>query len=300
MIIKNTKLQDLKEKRNAVILAHVYQQGDVQNIADFVGDSLDLSKKAVNTLADVIVFCGVRFMAETAAILNPDKRVLLPDHNAGCGLADMAAIEQLRTMKVKYPDAIVVSYVNSSAAVKAESDICCTSANAVAVVDSLPDQPVLFVPDRNLGAYVAERTDKDIILWDGYCYVHENITVGQILSLKEQHPGAEVIVHPECSTAVRHMAGFTGSTGQMSRYVAESQRKAFIVGTDANFSYRLRTDNPGRMFYSLNTFCKGMQEITPDKVSVSLERLEGMVVIPGAIRDNARMALEKMLAVELN
>ena len=202
------RIGELRKERNAVILAHVYQIGDIQDIADFTGDSLELSRKAVDTDADTILFCGVRFMAETAAILNPDKIVLLPDLDAGCELADMAAVEALRKMRKQYPDAAVVSYVNSSAAIKAESDACCTSANAVEVVNSLDQNQILFVPDRNLGSHVAERTGKDIIRWDGYCYVHENIELNTIGKLKGLHPDAKLMVHPECTKSVRDTADY--------------------------------------------------------------------------------------------
>ncbi len=285
----------LKKERNAIILAHVYQQGEVQDIADYVGDSLDLSRKAVNTNAEVIVFCGVQFMAETAAILNPHKTVLLPDKNAGCGLADMATDEQIINLKNQYPDIAIVSYVNSSAKVKAVSDICCTSANAINVVNSLPSNNILFVPDKNLGAYVAEHSDKNIRLWDGFCYVHEQITVATIKLLKDKHPAAQIIVHPECTTPVRHMAHFTGSTSQMSKYVKSSLHKEFIVGTEDNFVYRLKTDNPDKIFYPVNTLCEGMNKITLEKVKLSLENMEYVVSIPEETRKKANDALNKML-----
>jgi len=292
------QIRQLKENRNAVILAHVYQRGEVQDMADYVGDSLDLSKKAVSTKADVIVFCGVQFMAETTAILNPEKIVLLPDKNAGCGLADMATVDQLRILKKQYPHAAIVSYVNSSASIKAESDICCTSANAVNVVNSLPHDQILFIPDRNLGSYVAEQSKKNIILWSGYCYVHENITTDQLKSLKEKHPYAEIIVHPECPTPVRHAANFIGSTSQMSRYVGESKQKAFIVGTEANFAYRLKTDNPDKKFYPVNTLCEGMNKNTLEKLKLALERIEYSVHVQEEIRLKAKSALDKMLIVQ--
>lgn len=292
------EIEKLKKEKNAVILAHVYQRGEVQDIADFVGDSLDLSKKAVSTKADVIVFCGVQFMAETAAILNPNKVVLLPDINAGCGLADMATTERVKILKKKYPDAIVVSYVNSSAAIKAESDICCTSANSINVVNSVPENKILFVPDRNLGSFVAEHTNKDIILWDGYCYVHENITAEQLQLLTESYPKAEVIVHPECTASVRHMADFVGSTSQLSRYVSESRQTEFIVGTEDNFLYRLRSDNPGKKFYPVNTLCKGMNQITLEKLRLSLERMEYEIHISEEIKTKAKTALDKMLEIQ--
>jgi len=290
-------INKLKEERNAIILAHVYQRGAVQDIADYVGDSLDLSRKAVNTKADVIVFCGVQFMAETAAILNPHKTVLLPDKNAGCGLADMATDEQIIRLKNQNPGLAVVSYVNSSAKVKAVSDICCTSANAVNVVNSLSCDTVLFVPDRNLGSYVAEHSNKNIRLWDGYCYVHEQITGDKLKILKEKHPAARIIVHPECTTPVRHMADFTGSTSQMSHYVKQSQQKEFIVGTENNFVYRLKSDNPDKKFYPVNTLCEGMNTITLKKVKSALERMEYKVHVPEETRKKAEIALDKMLTV---
>ncbi len=292
------RIKELKRQKNAVILAHVYQRGEVQDIADYVGDSLDLSKKAVNTQADAIVFCGVQFMAETAAIFNPEKKVLLPDKNAGCGLANMATAEQLKRLKMKNPKAAVISYVNSSAKVKAESDVCCTSANAINVVNSLPHNQILFIPDRNLGSYVAEQTNKNVILWDGYCYVHENITINQLNYLKEKYHYAEIIVHPECPAPVRHMADFIGSTSQMSRYVVQSQQKEFIVGTEDNFVYRLKIDNPDKKFYPVNTVCEGMNEITLKKVRSALERMEYSVRIQEKIRLKAKRALDKMLTIQ--
>ena len=291
------EIRKLKKEKNVVILAHVYQPGEVQDIADYTGDSLGLSKKVVSTKAEVIVFCGVKFMAETASILNPDKTVLLPDKNAGCGLADMATVERLKAKKKEYPDAAVVSYVNSSAAIKAESDICCTSANAVDVVDSLPQDQILFLPDKNLGSYVAEHTDKDVILWDGYCYVHENIKLKQLRKLKDIHPGAEVIVHPECTTPVRHLADFIGSTSQMSRHVTQSNQKEFIVGTEDNFVYRLSKDNSDKKFYPIGTLCIGMNQIRLEKVKLALEQGEYKVHLPEKIRIRAKNALDKMLRI---
>jgi len=290
-------IQELKKARNAIILAHVYQRDEVQDIADYVGDSLDLSRKAVGTQADIIVFCGVQFMAETAAILNPYKTILLPDKHAGCGLADMATDRQIIKLKKQNPGLAVVSYVNSSAGVKAVSDICCTSANAVNVVNSLSFNPVLFVPDRNLGSYVAEHTNKDIRLWDGYCYVHEQITSDMLKSLKEKHPFAEIIVHPECPASVRHIADFTGSTSQMSQYVKQSVQKEFIVGTEDNFVYRLKSDNPNKLFYPVNTLCEGMNTITLEKVKLAMERMEYKVHVPEKTREKAEIALDKMLTI---
>jgi len=291
------EIRKLKKEKDAVILAHVYQPGEVQDVADHTGDSLGLSKKAVSKKAEVIVFCGVKFMAETASILNPDKTVLLPDKNAGCGLADMATAERLKAKRRKYPNAAVVSYVNSSAAIKAESDICCTSANAVDVVESLPHDQILFLPDKNLGSYVAEHTDKDVILLGGYCYVHENIKLKQFKKLKDMYPGAEVIVHPECTTPVRHLADFIGSTSQMSRYVAQSNQKEFIVGTEDNFVYRLLKDNSDKKFYPIGTLCIGMNQIRLEKVKLALERGEYEVHLPEKILIRAKNALDKMLRI---
>lgn len=288
----------LKDKKHAVIIAHVYQVGAVQDVADFVGDSLDLSRKVVNTSADVIVFCGVEFMAETAHILNPEKIVLLPDKTARCGLADMATVEQLKAKKRQYPNAAVVSYINSSAAIKAESDICCTSANAVNVVNSLPNRQILFLPDKNLGSYVAEQTDKDVILWDGYCYVHENIKRKTIEELQTRFPGAEVIVHPECPKPIRHMADFIGSTSQMAKYVSQSKHQEFIVGTEDNFLYRLSTENPHKQFYSVGVSCVGMNKITLKKVKQALEQRKYQITLPKEIQVKAKRALDKMLKIQ--
>ena len=285
----------LKKEKNAVILAHVYQDGATQDIADFIGDSLALSKKAVDTDAELIVFCGVSFMAETAHILNPDKTVLLPKLEAGCGLADMATIEELQKQKEKYPNAAVVSYVNSSAEIKSISDVCCTSANAVDIVNNVDEKTVLFVPDKNLGFYVTEHTDKKIILWDGYCYVHENITPDLINDMKKKHPAAEVIVHPECTKQVRDIADFIGGTGHMANYVKESDTKEFIVGTEDNFAYRLRKDNPKKTFYEVKTTCVGMRKITLSDVKDALDKEQHKITIDEDVRKKAYKALENMM-----
>jgi quinolinate synthase len=285
----------LKKEKNAVILAHVYQDGAIQDIADFTGDSLALSKKAVDTDAELILFCGVSFMAETAHILNPDKTVLLPKLEAGCGLADMATIEELQKQKEKYPNAAVVSYVNSSAEIKSISDVCCTSANAVDIVNKVDEKTVLFVPDKNLGSYVAEHTDKKIILWDGYCYVHENITPDLINDMKKKHPAAEVIVHPECTKQVRDIADFIGGTGHMANYVKKSDIKEFIVGTEDNFAYRLRKDNPEKTFYEVKTTCVGMRKITLSDVKDALDKEQHTIIIDEDVRKKAYKALENMM-----
>ena len=291
------EIKELKEKHNAIILAHVYQDGVIQDIADFVGDSLGLSRKAVETEAEVIVFCGVLFMAETAYILNPDKKVLIPDPEAGCTLADTATLSKLKAKKKEYPNAAVVSYVNSSAQIKASSDICCTSANAIRIVESIPDEEMLFIPDRNLADYVAENTNKKIIPWDGFCLVHENISIETIQRLKNQHPNAEIVVHPECKAPVRHIADYIGSTSAMARYISQSSSKEFIVGTEDNFVYRVRKDNPDKIFYTVGTKCIGMRRITLKKLRDSLLEMKYEITIPEDIRINAKKALDKMLKI---
>ncbi len=292
-IIKD--INRLRKEKNAVILAHLYQAGEIQDIADFTGDSLALSKKAVDTDAELIVFCGVTFMAETAHILNPDKTVLLPRLEAGCGLADMATVEELKKLKQKYPDAAVVSYVNSSSEIKSISDVCCTSANAVDIVNRLDEDTILFVPDKNLGSYIAEHSDKKIILWNGYCYVHENITPDRINTLKKQHPAAEVIVHPECPKSVRDIADYIGGTGNMINYVKQSDTKEFIVGTEDNFAYRLRKDNPEKTFIEVKTECVGMRKSSLADVREALENEQHKITINESVRKKAYKALENMM-----
>lgn len=291
------EIKQLKQERDAVILAHVYQRKEVQDIADFVGDSLDLSKIAVSVSSQVIVFCGVQFMAETAAILNPDKTVLIPDKNAKCGLADTATKEKLHLISKLHPDAFKVSYINCTAAVKASSDICCTSANAVQVVNDIPGDKIVFIPDRNLGSYVAEETQKVIIPWDGYCYVHENIKSDQIQILKTKYPCAEIIAHPECTKEIRFLANYVGSTTQMSKYVRRSSNEEFIVATESNFVNRLKNDNPDKEFYSVNTYCEGMNEITLDKVRDALKKMQYKVRVSEYIRKSAKLSLDLMLNI---
>lgn len=294
------RIKTLKKKRGAVILAHVYQRDEIQDIADFTGDSLTLSRVALNTEAKVILFCGVRFMAETTAILNPDKIVLLPDKNAGCPLADMATVKKLRTKKKEYPDAAVVSYVNSSAAIKAESDICCTSANAVNIVNSLKKEQVLFLPDKNLGRFVASKTDRKIILWDGFCYVHHcNIKPEDIKRAKEKHPDAEVIAHPECQPEVIDLADYVGSTSQMAKYVSKNSCREFIVGTEKGMLHELKVHNLDKEFYPASNYaiCRDMKMITLQKVALALENMQYQVKVPKNIALRAKRVLDKMLEV---
>ena len=292
------KIKDLKKRRRALILAHVYQREKVQDIADFTGDSLVLSKMAVNTDARVIVFCGVRFMAETAAILNPDKVVLIPRKDAGCPLADMAVVEDLLTRKKEYPGIAVVSYVNSSASIKAASDICCTSSNAVEVVNSLKENKVLFVPDRNLGRFVASKTKKEVILWDGFCYVHhESIKPKDIKRIKIKHPQAEIMVHPECQPEVIDLADFVGSTGQMAEYVAKNKSREFIVGTERGMLHALQKENPNKRFYSPSPLvvCQDMKLTKLENVVSALENMQFQIRISDKVAIKAKRALNTML-----
>jgi len=296
--ILRAEIAELKKTRNAVILAHLYQRPAVQRIADFTGDSLELSRRAMKTKSDVIVFCGVRFMAETAAILNPERSVLLPEPAAGCGLAEMATAEAVLERKAELPpDAAVVSYVNSSAEVKAVSDVCCTSANAVQIVRSLPNKHVLFVPDRNLASYVAEQVDKDVVAWDGHCYVHDpNITSAAIGELQRLHPHADVMVHPECSPAVRRHADFVGSTAQMLYYATTSDKEEFIVGTEEGFVHPLQEHNPRKHFYPTGSVCSSMHLITLGSIRHALDRMTNAVAVPDDVREGAAKALERMVA----
>ena len=290
---------DLKKRREAVILAHNYQLGEVQDIADFVGDSLELSQKAAGTDASVIVFCGVHFMAETASILCPDKVVLLPDVHAGCPMADMITAERLREKKKEHPQAVVVCYINSSAEVKAESDICCTSANAVGIVESLDAGEILFVPDQYLGHYVSTRTGKNIILWPGFCPTHARITPERLRELKQEDPQAKAVVHPECRPEVIALADETLSTGGMCRYAQRDDVREMIVGTEIGIIHRLRKENPGKRFIPISeqAICPNMKSITLEKILWSLEEMEPEVKVPGRIRVRAKAVVDKMLRI---
>jgi quinolinate synthase len=293
------RVRELAKERGAVVLAHNYQRGEVQDAADFVGDSLELSQKAAKVEAEAIVFCGVHFMAETAAILSPRKIVLLPDLDAGCPMADMITADDMIAWKKQYPDRPAVCYVNTSAAVKAECDICCTSANAVKVVVSLPDHEVLFAPDRNLAAWVARHTAKKIIPWDGYCYVHNNILARDIREKRKMYLGAEVWSHPECRPEVIDLADRVLSTGGMVRTARETEIRDVIIATEAGMAYRLEKENPGKRFYPAHdlAFCANMRKITLPKVLAALENMAPRVVVPDAIADRARGAIERMVAL---
>jgi quinolinate synthase len=293
------KISALKKRRNAVILVHNYQRDEVQDIADFVGDSLELSRNAAKTTADVIVFCGVHFMAETASIICPDKVVLLPDANAGCPMADMLTPERLRAKKKEHPQAVVVCYINSSAAVKAESDICCTSANAVEVVESLDASEILFIPDQYLGYYVSARTSRKMILWPGFCPTHVRIKPERIKELKQEYPQARVIVHPECTPEVIALADEVASTSGMCRYARRDDVREMVVGTEVGLIHRLKKENPGKRFIpaSEQAVCPNMKLITLEKVLWSLEEMSPEVKVPEGIRLKAIAAVDKMLKI---
>jgi len=305
MFIKNNRNQalvdnliQLKKQRNAVILAHNYQLGEVQDMADFVGDSLDLSQKAAKTEAEVIVFCGVHFMAETASILCPDKIVLLPEVNAGCPMANMVTVEKLKEKKQKYGHPYVVCYINSTAEVKAESDICCTSANAVKIVSGLDRmRKVLFIPDQYLGHYVSSEVGKEIILWPGYCPTHLRILPQDITRLRKEHPQAKVIVHPECRPEVISLADEVQSTGGMCRYAKTTENNEIIVGTELGIIHRLRKENPEKKFFSVSeqAICPNMKLITLKKIVWSLKEMQYQIKVPARIAKRARKAVDRML-----
>jgi len=293
------KILKLKKKRNAVILAHNYQLGEIQDIADFVGDSLDLSQNASRTDASVIVFCGVHFMAETASILCPDKTVLLPDEHAGCPMANMIPAPQLRARKEEHPEATVVCYVNSSAAVKAESYVCCTSANAVSVVESLDTKEIIFVPDQYLGHYISTKTSKKMILWPGFCPTHARIMPEYIVKLRHEYPEAKVVVHPECRPDVIALADEVLSTSGMIKFARREDVQEMIVGTEMGIIYRLKKENPGKKFIPVSeqAICPNMKLITLEKILWSLEEMVPEIKVPQRIRLKAKAAVDRMLAV---
>lgn len=296
------KINDLKIKRNVVILAHNYERGEIQDIADFTGDSLGLSQQAIEQEAETIVFCGVHFMAESAAILSPEKTVLLPEIHAGCPMASMVTADALRKEKKKYPDAAVVCYVNSTAEVKAESDICCTSANAVEVVNSLEEDEILFVPDKNLADYVSRFTTKKIIPWDGYCPTHNQILPEDIVKAKEEHPNAEVIAHPECRREVLNISDKVFSTTGMLNYAKESDTKEFIIATENGMLHRLRKENPGKSFHIASEFavCPEMKAINLHTLLQSLEFNQYHITVQDDIRARARDSLDRMMKIKRN
>ena len=300
--MNNAKLVEdivkLKKDRNAVILVHNYQLPEVQDIGDILGDSLGLSREAAKTKADVVVFCGVHFMAETAAILCPGKKVLIPDPLSGCPMADMITAEQLRAFKKEHPGAPVVTYVNSSAEVKAESDYCCTSANSVQVVNSIREDTVLFVPDKYLGAYTAKKTGKTLILWDGYCPTHAKILPEHVLAKKKEHPGALVMAHPECRQEVCEVADVVCSTEGFINHSLKAKTEEIIVATEVGMLYRLKKLVPGKNFIpaSESALCPNMKKNTLEKILWSLQDMKTEVKVPDNIRVRAKKAIDRMLA----
>ena len=298
-------IDDLRRRRNAVILAHYYQEPAIQDIADFIGDSLDLSRRAAATDADVIVFCGVHFMAETAKILSPQKTVLIPDLDAGCSLADACPAEAFAAFRSEHPDHYVVSYINCSAAVKAQSDLICTSSNAVQLVQQLPaDQPILFAPDQNLGRWVARQSGRELTLWPGSCIVHETFSEEALLRLKQQHPEAEVIAHPECQQHLLDLADFIGSTSKLLQRVQTSPATSFIVLTEPGILHQMRLKMPDKQFFdvpgsdscSCNT-CPYMRLNTLEKLWRCLETLEPRIELDEQLRQRALQPIERMLAM---
>jgi quinolinate synthase len=298
-LLVHEEILRLKEDRQAIILAHNYQPAEVQDIADLTGDSLELSRAAATMAGDIIVFCGVDFMAETAAIISPEKMVLLPAQDACCPMAEMITADELKLVKSRYPDAPVVCYVNTTAEVKAESDICCTSSNAVKVVNSVKEDRVIFVPDRNLGHYVQRFTRKKILPWEGFCVVHDQITPNHVREAQALHPGAIILVHPECRPEVIDLADHVASTSGIIRYVCNSVEKEFIIGTEVGILHRLVLECPTKKCYPLSqtAICRNMKKTDLKKVRDSLISLQPRITVPEKIADRARGAIERMLAV---
>ncbi|MBI2908150.1 MAG: quinolinate synthase NadA [Chloroflexi bacterium] len=294
-----SKIFRLKKEMNALIVAHNYQRPEVQDIADFVGDSLELARQGKETGADVIVLCGVRFMAENCVIVNPSRTVLLAEGSAGCPMADMIEVEDVREWRARYPKAAVVCYVNTSAAVKAESDVCCTSANALQVVDATPNDEIIFIPDQNLGHWVSTKTTKKVYPYPGFCVTHHRLTAGQVRAAREAHPEAKVIAHPECTAEVLALADAVLSTSQMIRYVKESSAKVFLVGTEAGLLHRMARENPDKTLYVISNalLCPNMKRTTLRSVATTMELERNVIKIPEEIRARAQRALERMLQI---
>jgi quinolinate synthase len=294
------RLLQLKKERNAIILAHYYQRDEVQEVADFRGDSFLLAQKAAQTDADVIVFCGVHFMGESAKILAPNKTVIIPDERAGCPMADMVNIDGLRALKQKHPQAKVVTYINSSAEIKAETDICCTSSNAVKVIQSIDADEIIWVPDKNLGDYVSKFTDKKMIIWEGYCNTHDMLTVKDIIEMRLLYPNAQFVVHPECRPEVVKMADFVGSTTAILEYCRKSEHAEFIVGTEDGTGYQLRLDSPNKTFHFASKYlvCPNMKVNNLKKLVRCLETMQPQIYVPPVVADRARLSLERMLQVK--
>jgi len=293
------EILQLKEERNAILLVHNYQPGEIQDLADMTGDSLELSRAAASMEGDVIVFCGVDFMAETAAILSPGKTVLLPAEDACCPMAQMITADELKLAKSRHPDAAVVCYVNTSADVKAESDICCTSSNAVKVVNSVEQDTIIFVPDQNLGRYAQRFTKKTILPWEGFCIVHDRITPAMVHEARKAHPGARVLVHPECRPDIIDLADTVASTSGIIRHVCSAEEREFIIGTEVGILHRLSKECPAKRCYPLSegAICRNMKKTSLVLVRDSLTTLRPRIVVPEAIAVRARTAIERMLAL---
>lgn len=294
------EIQALKKERNAVILAHNYALGEVQDLADFVGDSLELSRKAASCNAPVIVFCGVRFMAETAKILSPNSIVLHPSPDAGCPMADMATVEEVRKYREEHPESVLVAYVNTTAATKTAVDICCTSGNAEKIIASIPaDREIMFLPDANLGANVSKKMGRKMNLWHGCCPTHNAVEPERIAKARKEHPNAVVLVHPECPPETVEAADVALSTGGMLTFVKESSAKEFIIGTEIGILHRLKLENPDKIFYLLepSPLCTNMKKITPEKVLEALKNLEPRIELDEETIRDARASIDKMLAV---
>ena len=297
------EIERLKEEKNAVLLAHYYQEADIQDIADYIGDSLGLSRRAAETDAEIIVFAGVHFMAETAKILNPTKKVLLPDLNAGCSLADACPADDFAAFKAQYPDHVVVSYINCTAAAKALSDVICTSSNAEHIIRQIPEsQGIIFAPDKNLGRYLMKETGREMVLWDGVCIVHETFSEEKLVRLKVRHPGAPVLAHPECEEAVLRHADFIGSTSNIRRYARESERSTFIVATEEGILHQMRKDNPEKTFIPAPpesgcacNQCPHMRLNTIEKLYLCLEHEEPEITMDEDVRRRALRPIERML-----
>ncbi|RCX07813.1 quinolinate synthetase [Anaerobacterium chartisolvens] len=294
------KILQLKKEKDAVIVAHNYQVDDVQEIADMVGDSFALSKYCSSVDSQVIVFCGVHFMAESAKILSPHKTVLLPEADAGCPMADMVTAEALREEKRKYPNAAVVCYINSTAEVKAESDICCTSSNALKIVEAIDKKDIIFVPDQNLGSYIAKAVpDKNIILWKGFCVTHHRVKVSDVQKIKELHPDALLLIHPECRPELVDMADFVGSTKQIIDFAYKSEAEKFIIGTEMGVLYKLKKDNPDKMFYLMSPglLCPNMKKTSLRSIYEALDKMQNKIELDEDIRLKAKKALDRMLEI---
>lgn len=299
------EIERLKKEKNAIILAHYYQESDIQDIADYIGDSLGLSQKAASTDADIIVFAGVHFMAETAKILSPSKKVLLPDLKAGCSLADSAPAPLFRAFKEKYPDHVVVSYINCTAELKTMTDICCTSTNAKHIIDSIPeDQPIIFAPDKNLGAYLQKTTGREMVLWNGACMVHEIFSAEKIIKLMQRHPEAELIAHPECEEHLLEKANFIGSTTGLLNYTIESDTELFIVATEAGIIHQMQKASPNKTFIPAppnNTCacneCPHMKRNTMEKLYLCMEHEQPEIILPEWIIEDGRACIDRMLEI---